>query len=159
MNIGTRIKRARKMLGYNRASLAAKLEIPVRTLQSYELGDREPPIAIIVKTSEILGIPVNLLIGTTNSEEEAANERLYKAAAVLIREFSAGSASGPAKDAVMVAIQNEYWNAKTSRRSQKINACLRDLHEVVKADPLMGVITGTGEEREDEDYQDEQEDS
>ena len=39
----TEIEKARKALGWSRPKMAEEMEIPRRTIEAWEWGDREPP--------------------------------------------------------------------------------------------------------------------
>lgn len=61
-NIGSRIKIYRKQSGFTQKTLAEKLYKSESTVRMWELGKSEPDIGTIVRLSEILNVPVELLL-------------------------------------------------------------------------------------------------
>ncbi|EGT4249721.1 TPA: helix-turn-helix transcriptional regulator [Clostridioides difficile] len=73
--IGTRIRNARKNIGYTQSELAEVLFISESYLALIELGKRTPSLDILIKIVDALGISLDFLVNGDNSFEDSA---LYK---------------------------------------------------------------------------------
>ena len=60
--IGKRMKQARTNAGINQRDMSAKLSLTNSSYSNYENGYSEPPVEIILKFCEILGITLNDLL-------------------------------------------------------------------------------------------------
>ena len=60
---GRRLQQARKAAGLSRRDFAERIEISWRRLVAYELGTREPPLAILVNIAQQLKISLDWLVG------------------------------------------------------------------------------------------------
>ncbi|MBR1645234.1 MAG: helix-turn-helix transcriptional regulator [Selenomonadaceae bacterium] len=60
---GRRLQQARKDAGLSRRDFAERIEISWRRLVAYELGTREPPLAILVNIARRLHVSLDWLIG------------------------------------------------------------------------------------------------
>lgn len=61
-----RLRSARIFRGHTLQETADELDIPLRTYQNYEAGDREPPLDLLVKMADILDVPTDFLLGRDN---------------------------------------------------------------------------------------------
>ncbi len=68
VNIGQRIKAARKAAGLSQTELANKLDKTLRTVQKYESGEIEPSIAMINEIAKILDVSPADLVGYQRPE-------------------------------------------------------------------------------------------
>lgn len=59
--IGSRLLKKRKELGYSQAKIAAKLDVSDGSYKSYELGKRDMPLAIAMKFAELFGVSLDWL--------------------------------------------------------------------------------------------------
>ena len=71
MDIGKRIKSARKAKGLTQKQLAEAVGVVTGTIQQYELGKRQPRIEQIEKIAEILGVSLSDLIGFSEFLEDS----------------------------------------------------------------------------------------
>lgn len=62
MSIGENIKKFRKEKGFTQKQLAQEIDKKERTVQKYEANEVTPPIDVIIKIGEILGVSTTLLI-------------------------------------------------------------------------------------------------
>ena len=58
-----RLRAARIQRGYTLQRIADSLDIPLRTYQNYEAGDREPPFELMTSMADILEVPTDFLLG------------------------------------------------------------------------------------------------
>ena len=61
LQLGEKLKNARKTSGRSQKDFAAALGVPASTYSNYENGNRIPPAAVLNKVSEILKIPMHNL--------------------------------------------------------------------------------------------------
>lgn len=85
MNIGERIKTARKKAGLTQAQLAEKTGVATITIRQYELGKRQPRIEQLRKIASALGLYISDLVEGEqwkqfSPEELMPEERLAKVA-------------------------------------------------------------------------------
>jgi repressor LexA len=66
--MGLKIKNYRKRKPMTQACLAERLEVDRRTVINWESGETEPSGEMVVKISNILNIPVDLILGAKPSE-------------------------------------------------------------------------------------------
>lgn len=65
MNIGDRIKEARKTAGLTQTQLAEKIGVATITIRQYELGKRQPRIEQLRKIASALGLYISDLVDGT----------------------------------------------------------------------------------------------
>lgn len=63
LQVGKRIAERRKEIGITQTELAVRLGKKLRTIQKYESGEIDLSISTLKRISEILGAPMNRLIG------------------------------------------------------------------------------------------------
>ena len=71
MTLGERIQRFRKSSGLTQKQLAEKIEKTYSSVQKYELGIAEPPISVLQKIAEALGVSTLELLGPIDPEDPA----------------------------------------------------------------------------------------
>lgn len=64
-----RLKDLRIEYGYTQADLAKFLELEAPAISKYELGLREPSLAVLNKLSEIFNVSIDYLLGKTDTKE------------------------------------------------------------------------------------------
>lgn len=77
--IGSRIKLARKDMGYSQEKLAEKVDCTVATISSYETGRTVPDIDTIINMAGVLNVTVYWIIGL----DEGMNSILYAISRIL----------------------------------------------------------------------------
>lgn len=68
MELGQRIKAARKSKGLTQEQLAKKCNLATITIRQYELGKRKPSITQLAELAQILGVNFDTLIGLETFE-------------------------------------------------------------------------------------------
>lgn len=66
MKFPERLQNLRDDKGFTQKHLGEALNISVSTISHYENGTREPSIEILIQMSEILGVSVDYLVGSTD---------------------------------------------------------------------------------------------
>lgn len=61
--LGENLRRARKIRGLSQAELAAELNVVRQTVSKWEKGLSTPDCKVLVKISEVLGLPLSALLG------------------------------------------------------------------------------------------------
>ena len=74
------IQELRKSRKLSQKEVAAKLNIPATTYNTYESGRTEPPIEILVRLSHLYGFPVDLIV---------QRDRMYKTADDVLKHAEA----------------------------------------------------------------------
>ena len=74
------IQELRKSRKLSQKEVAAKLNIPATTYNTYESGRTEPPIEILVRLSHLYGFPVDLIV---------QRDRMYKTADDVLKHVEA----------------------------------------------------------------------
>lgn len=77
LEIGKKIKAARTNAGINQRDMAVKLGITNSTYSNYENVYSEPPVAIILKFCEIIGISFEDLLGQKVATSKNATVRTF----------------------------------------------------------------------------------
>lgn len=77
LEIGKKIKAARTNAGINQRDMAVKLGITNSTYSNYENGYSEPPVEIILKLCEIIGISFEDLLGQKVATSKNATVRTF----------------------------------------------------------------------------------
>lgn len=125
MRFGEKIRELRRILGYTQKDLGEALGVSTRTIVSYENGKSYPKQRKVYnKMAELFEVPVNYLL-VENDEEVAVDKEvpstetrsIQAQAQQLIDQasamFAGGSLSEEDKDAVMRALQEAYWDARS----------------------------------------------
>ena len=77
MEIGTRLVEVRKATDLTQAAFAAKLDISPRAYTSYELGERDLPLAVALRLHQLFNVSADwLLFGEGNREAEDIGENV-----------------------------------------------------------------------------------
>lgn len=58
-----RLRATRISRGYTLQKTADYLDIPLRTYQNYEAGEREPHLALLVSIADFFNVPIDFLLG------------------------------------------------------------------------------------------------
>lgn len=66
------VQKARKMAGMSQKQLAEALGITQQSVFYYESGSRDIKASMLLKMSDVLGVTVSYLLGTTSNPHEAA---------------------------------------------------------------------------------------
>jgi transcriptional regulator with XRE-family HTH domain len=120
-----RLKEKRHEAGISQAELARRVGVTSRTIQNYEMGSRKPQhMEIVQKMADALGTSVSYLLGSEGSFIVRAYERGGASAArdveALVSEisglFAGGELDEDEKDAIMVALNRAYWDAKEDNK-------------------------------------------
>lgn len=125
MNFGEKVKKLRLEKEMTQSDLAKKAGVSLRTIISYEKGERYPKKReVYSKLSAIFDVDTNYLL--TENEEfitEAASQygtRGKQQAEHLVSQisglFAGGELSQADKDVVMQALQEAYWDAKRDNK-------------------------------------------
>lgn len=69
---GNRIQAYREQFGVTQAELAAEVDVTRQTIAAWERGDRSPSLVQLTRISRGLGVPVDLLIGPDEAQDEPA---------------------------------------------------------------------------------------
>ncbi len=72
MTLGERIRKARKGKNMTQAELAHSIGVHEITIRRWELGERNPDTQELQKISDVLGVPLTDLFGSTNDSEDKA---------------------------------------------------------------------------------------
>jgi transcriptional regulator with XRE-family HTH domain len=78
-SFGKRLARLRKQAGFSQRALAQEIGISQRMLAYYETRALKPPVQILPTLAEVLGVSVDVLLGTERSPKRkppAVNQRL-----------------------------------------------------------------------------------
>ncbi len=121
MTFGEKLRTARKLSGLTQKELAQESQLSLRTIVSYEKGDRMPKQEnSYVQLAQALGVTVESL-KDENSEFIVEAENKYggkgrKQAEEIIRSFRVAAAGGELDDDdldfIKEAMMQTYWDAK-----------------------------------------------
>ena len=75
--IGKRMKQARTNAGINQREMSAKLSLTNSSYSNYENGYSEPPVEIILKFCDILGITLSDLLGMKIAATKSATIKTF----------------------------------------------------------------------------------
>ncbi len=117
------LKNARLAKDYTQNDVAKKLDIPLRTLGSYEQGTREPNHEMLIKLARFYGVTTDYLLGYSldESSEQVKQSTIDK----LAREFNLSELE---KNIII-----EYSKLSSSTRKE-INLMIENLIEHNKQD-------------------------
>ncbi len=95
------IKELRKGKKLSQKEVAAYLNIPATTYNTYESGRTEPPIEILVRLSHLFGVPIDIIVQrdrTYRTADDVGKQmEAYKAQlAELDKQIAEGGADNPA---------------------------------------------------------------
>ena len=62
-----RLTALRKEKGRSQAAAAKELKVALRGLQSYEYGDTEPRLSILIRMADFYGVSLDYLAGRTDT--------------------------------------------------------------------------------------------
>lgn len=125
MEFKDRLKERRQFLKMSQEELARKAGITSRTVQNYELGNRNPQhIDIVQKLATALDTSVEHLLGNEGMYVLGAYEKGgVKTASdiqLLVSEisglFAGGEIDEEEKDGIMAALNQAYWLAKEKNK-------------------------------------------
>ena len=125
MNFGEKVRTLRKEKGMSQGALAKAIGVSLRTVQSYETGKSYPRRREIYGTlARILGCERDYLMTESDafitSSQELFGYRGAKGAEQLVREltglFAGGEMAEEDMDALMLAVQQAYVDAKRKNR-------------------------------------------
>ena len=77
LEIGNKMKTARMNAAINQRSMAKKLQLTYSTYSNYENGYSEPPMEIILKFCDIIGITVEELFGMKLNTSRSSHLRTF----------------------------------------------------------------------------------
>lgn len=127
MNFAEKLKDARMKANLSQEELAKRAGISLRTLGSYERGERFPRSqAAMVKLSRALRVDLNYLIYDSDSFMEDARKAYGSRGAAQAKELvgeltmlmAGGEMAEEDMDEMMKAVQDAYWIAKSKNRKQ-----------------------------------------
>jgi transcriptional regulator with XRE-family HTH domain len=75
--VGKRMKQARTSAGINQRDMSAKLSLTNSSYSNYENGYSEPPVEIILKFCDILGITLNDLLEVKITSPKSTSVRTF----------------------------------------------------------------------------------
>lgn len=125
MNFGEKVRKARRALGMTQIELAKKIGVTNRAITSYETGRSFPRTREgYRKLAEALQVDVNYLLSEDDafisdaarkygSRGRAEADRLVAQMGGL---FAGGELTEEDKQAVFLALQEAYWDAKAENR-------------------------------------------
>lgn len=124
MEFNERLKNLREEKGLTQAQLSKKSGIAWRTIQNYESGAYRPRFDAAEKLASALEIPVSELLGEGGvlvaQAAEKYGPRGARQARALTKEvtglFAGGGMAEEDMDAMMQAISDAYWIAKSKNK-------------------------------------------
>ena len=114
-SFGAKVKEQRGNLGLSQKQLAEKAGMGIRTITSYELGERKPYQAQLYKLAKALEVSTEYLQMRKNSGTREALD-LQKMLAENTALFAGGTLSEEAKDAYFQAVAEAYYDCKKAAR-------------------------------------------
>ena len=120
-SFGAKVKEQRGNLGLSQKQLAEKAGMGIRTITSYELGERKPYQAQLYKLAKALEVSTEYL-QNDNIEDMRKNSGtrealdLQKMLAENTALFAGGTLSEEAKDAYFQAVAEAYYDCKKAAR-------------------------------------------
>ena len=125
LKFGEKLRTARKKAGMTQSELAAKAGIALKTVINYENGNTYPQNrAVYDRLACILNVNAASLYNETDDFIAHAGEHYGKSgvaqAKALVAQigglFAGGELEQEDKDAVMMALQKAYWDAKSDNK-------------------------------------------
>jgi len=122
LKFGEKLRTQRKKCRLTHAELAAKAGVALKTIINYENGNTYPQNREVYTTlANILGVEAASLHNETDDFITMAGEQYGKRgmdqARILVEQigclFAGGELEQEDKDAVMLALQKAYWDAKS----------------------------------------------
>lgn len=135
MSFAQRLRAARQAANLSQKELADAASISVRSIQNYESSSRMPnSLAIVARLAQALNVSQEFLLNDSESlalESVADKEAQTKSeVAALIAEvgglFAGGELAQEDKDAVLKAIMDAYWDAKSASDAADENTHLSE---------------------------------
>lgn len=135
MSFAQRLRAARQAANLSQKELADAASISVRSIQNYESSSRMPnSLAIVARLAQALNVSQEFLLSDSESlalESVADKEAQTKSeVAALIAEvgglFAGGELAQEDKDAVLKAIMDAYWDAKSASDAADENTHLSE---------------------------------
>jgi transcriptional regulator with XRE-family HTH domain len=128
MTLGEKLKALRTSAGLTQKQLAEKVGVSDKSLGYYETNERTPRKNTIASISEYFNVPAEFL--TQESEDDfeklaqyADRESGKAEADRIIKDvqglFAGGKLSEEDRDAVMLTLQNIYWEVKAKQNKDK----------------------------------------
>lgn len=123
------IQELRKIKKMSQKEVAAALNIPATTYNTYESGRTEPPIEILVRLSHLFGIPVDIIVQRdrtyATAEDVARQMAEFKAQMVAFnKQIAEKGTDAPGVPELMAAL-NKMADAMTAfsqtEAAQKLN--------------------------------------
>ena len=120
-----RLKEKRMEAGLTQVQLAEKAGVTARTIQNYELGNRNPSnMEVIQKIADALNTTTEYLLGSSGTYVVEAHEKGGSKAARDIEQlvsevtglFAGGELSEESLEGAMKALNDAYWIAKEKNR-------------------------------------------
>jgi transcriptional regulator with XRE-family HTH domain len=78
LNIGSKIKIARKQAGLSQKQLASMLGVSDKAVSAYEVGRAHPPVDTLREISNVTYKPVNYFVDIAEAEEVSVTDRIAK---------------------------------------------------------------------------------
>lgn len=78
LNLGTKIKTARKEAGMSQKQLASLLGVSDKAVSAYEVGRAQPPVETLREISNVTYKPVNYFVDINDVEEMSVADRIAK---------------------------------------------------------------------------------
>lgn len=125
MEFKDNLRERRLALRMSQEELAQKVGITSRTVQNYELGNRNPQhIEIVQKLATALDTTVEALLGTEGmfviGAYEKGGAKTARDINALVSEisglFAGGEIDDDEKDGIMAALNQAYWKAKEKNK-------------------------------------------
>ena len=128
MTLGEKLKALRTSAGLTQKQLAEKVGVSDKSLGYYETNERTPRKSTLTSISEYFNVPAEFL--TQESEDDfeklaqyADRESGKAEADRIIKDvqglFAGGKLSEEDRDAVMLTLQNIYWEVKAKQNKDK----------------------------------------
>ncbi len=95
MEVGKQIRKFRKERGLTQKELAERVNVATGTIQQYELGKREPKLAILQRVALALGVRIEDLVGLETFATGAEFGQRWK-------ELQEAARNSPAEDQLTV---------------------------------------------------------
>lgn len=122
MKFGEKLRTQRKKCGLTQAELASRAGLALKTVINYESGNTYPQNREVYdRLADILGVNAASLHNETDDFIAMAGEQYGKRGMEQARQlveqigclFAGGELAQEDKDAVMLALQKAYWDAKS----------------------------------------------
>ena len=117
-SFGAKVKEQRGNLGLSQKQLAEKAGMGIRTITSYELGERKPYQAQLYKLAKALEVSTEYLQNDNIEDPSYGLDRMeyVEDMAENTALFAGGTLSEEAKDAYFQAVAEAYYDCKKAAR-------------------------------------------